>query len=134
MSHGQERGPIRVRHSVEVKAHRPPVRALRGITENAPTPPQPPPEDEVQKVHLWKADVDSDDKHADGSPVIDHRTVFIVGENLALIEQAPDEFWLADAAGQLGAERILTPKGHTEIVNNVEVEIVGVNFLRPIVT
>lgn len=36
VSHGQERGPIKVRHSVEVRSHRAPVRVLRlaGVDED----------------------------------------------------------------------------------------------------
>lgn len=51
ISHGQERGPALVRHSVEVRAHRAPSRAFRGIgidnayipTNTLPPPPPPPP-------------------------------------------------------------------------------------------
>jgi hypothetical protein len=43
VSHGQERGPFLVRHSVEARAHRAPVRVLRGVQEIvAPIKPVPP--------------------------------------------------------------------------------------------
>lgn len=129
VSHGQEAGPIKVRHSVEVRAHRAPFRVLRGLVATpvpTPVPPPQPPGGDV-KVHLWKGDHDTPDG------VIHAATVYVVTEDLCSTVQAPDEHWLADAAYQLGAERILAPKGHTEIVNGVEVEIVGSDFLRPIV-
>lgn len=49
VSHGQEKGPIKVRLSVEARAHRPPVMCLRGagLDHNLPTPP---PEDDMGQI------------------------------------------------------------------------------------
>lgn len=60
VSHGQERGPIQVRHSIEVAAHRSPARALRllGVDmQQPPLPlPQPPPEADVDKFTYFYRD------------------------------------------------------------------------------
>lgn len=129
VSHGQEAGPIKVRHSVEVRSHRAPARALRGLIDApVPNPTPKPPEDDVQKVHLWKGDHDTPDIKAD--------TVFIVREDLSGAVQVPDEPWLAGAAYQLTPERVLAPPNGatTVIVAGVEVEVVNTDFLRPIVS
>lgn len=56
VSHGQEAGPVRVRHSIEARYHRGPVRVLKGLADvPAPTPtPQPQPEDEVTFTYAYR--------------------------------------------------------------------------------
>lgn len=56
VSHGQEAGPILVRHSVEVRAHRAPARALR-LNVDVPAPPLPkPPEAPVDQFTYFYRD------------------------------------------------------------------------------
>jgi hypothetical protein len=80
-------------------------------------------------VHLWLADSDTPET----PPTIAAGTVFVVTEDLCASVRAPNEQWLADAAFQLG-DRVLAPKGATRVVNGMTVEVVGSEFLRPIVT
>lgn len=79
VSHGQERGPIVVRHAIEVAAHRQPTRVLRWpIEATVPTPtptppaPTPPPEDDVTNYwfvvrQLWTKDGKPAPPHSDGA-------------------------------------------------------------------
>lgn len=72
VSHGQERGPIKVRHSVEVRAHKGQVRALRGRLDTAsptPIPPPPPEDDEVNWSYMVRESTDPAKKGQPGGPV-----------------------------------------------------------------
>lgn len=92
-------------------------------------PPKPPILGGSVKVHLWLADTDT----GENPPDIRAGTVFVVTEDLCDSVRVPNEQWLADAAYQLG-DRVLAPKGTTKVVNGVTVEVVGSEFLRPIVS
>jgi hypothetical protein len=58
VSHGQERGPFRIRHSAEIASHNPPVRVLQGIGEEELAD-----SDEilgrVNQAAMWAADADN---------------------------------------------------------------------------
>lgn len=145
VSHGQEAGPIKVRHSVEVRAHRAPWRVLRNVPvghtpQPPPTTPPLPVTARDDMVRILKGDVDTPDKRPDGKPVVEAATVYIVDADLQTVQQVPNPAWLRDAAWVLNLDgRVLTPGPGTTVVEiagaqGVQVQVVSSEFLRPLVT
>lgn len=96
--------------------------------------PQPPPEDEDMKVHLYQANPGT----ADG--VVPTDDVFVVAEDHLSFRHAPNEQWLATVVDRIGVANVMViPQGGTEsdYYKNLgirNVEVVGGEFLRPIIT
>lgn len=147
VSHGMERGPIRVRHSVEVRAHRSPAQALRVAVVDGPValPPPPPialPED-IDMIRLQRPNKVTDDQdnpiHNVGDHGYDANTVWVVnGENRY---GAPTPEWLCDFADRFSAAIAKPVTGgptmaldtiHDKNGRSVVVEVVNPFFLSPI--